>query len=480
MKIYRLLFLLSLWVTLFVGCADDNYMELDKGSSPLEITASSAEIELDAANPTSEALKLSWTTGSNQGTNAGISYTFQMDLQGDNFAGGVSIDLGRGVYEKIYKNEELNEILLNNFGVEVNKEVVLEVRVKATVAAEGIEPEISNLQRLSVKTHKPITKTLYMLGDATPNGWNADDATEMRPISNVPKGFTWTGSLSPGKFKFIATPGEFAPSYNKGESDTKLYLRESFDDPYDEQFEITEGGTYTVKVNLITLTISIVRGEGPEYSELWFVGNPTGWSFQPMAVNPVDPFIFHYNGDLSAGGEFKIGTAAGNWDAPFFRPTVDKTAEGIGLDVDKWAGDPDYKWNITGGVYKIKLDTRDMKIDIVPFVPFEMIYLVGDASPNGWDIGNATPMTATTDPYKFTWSGSLKGGELKFTCDKQSDWNGAWFLASEADKSPSGQTEQILFNYPGAGVDYKWRISESGTYKIELDQLKETITIQKQ
>lgn len=480
MKIYRLLFLLSLWVTLFVGCADDNYMELDKGSSPLEITASSAEIELDAANPTSEALKLSWTTGSNQGTNAGISYTFQMDLQGNDFAGGVSIDLGRGVYEKIYKNEALNEILLNDFGVEVNKDAVLEARVIATVAAEGIEPEISNLQRLSVKTHKPITKTLYMLGDATPNGWNAGDATEMRPISNVPKGFTWTGPLSPGKLKFITTLGEFAPSYNKGENDTKLYLRESFEDPYDEQFEITEGGTYTVKVNLIAMTISIVRGEGPEYSELWFVGNPSGWSFQPMTVNPVDPFVFHYNGDLSAGGEFKIGTAAGSWDAPFFRPTVDKTAEGMGLDVDKWAGDPDYKWNITGGVYKIKLDTRDMKIDIVPFVPFEMIYLVGDASPNGWDIGNATPMTATTDPYKFTWSGSLKGGELKFTCDKQSDWNGAWFIASEADKSPAGQTEQMLFNYPGAGVDYKWRISESGTYKIELDQLKETITIQKQ
>ncbi len=204
--------------------------------------------------------------------------------------------------KKIYKNEELNEILLNNFGVEVNKEVVLEARVIATIAAEGIEPEISNLQRLSVKTHKPITKTLYMLGDATPNGWNAGEATEMRPISNVPKGFTWTGSLSPGNVKFITTLGEFAPSYNKGESDTKLYLRESFDDPYDEQFEITEGGTYTVKVNLITMTISIVRGEGPEYSELWFVGNPTGWSFQPMAVNPVDPFIFHYNDDLSAGG----------------------------------------------------------------------------------------------------------------------------------------------------------------------------------
>jgi hypothetical protein len=403
-----------------------------------------------------------------------------MDVQGNNFAGGISLDLGREVYEKIYRNEELNDILLNSFGIAVNAETVLEARVIATIAAEGIEPETSNVQRISVKTHKPITKTLYLIGDATPNGWSADDATEMRPINNVAKGFTWTGTLSTGNFKFITTLGQFAPSYNKGENDTKLYLRESDEDPYDEQFEITEAGTYTVTVNLITLAVSIVRGEGPEYTQLWFVGNPTGWNFEPMTVNPLDPFVFHYNGDLSAGGEFKIGTAAGSWDAVFFRPAVDQTAEGPDLDVDKWAGDPDYKWNISGGVYKIKLDTRDMKIDIVPFIPFEMIYLVGDATPNGWDIGNATAMTATSDPYKFTWTGALKGGELKFTCDKQDDWNGAWFIASEADKAPTGQEEQMMYNSPGAGVDYKWRISEAGTYQIELDQLKETVIIKKQ
>ena len=51
-----------------------------------------------------------------------------------------------------------------------------------------------------------------------------------------------------------------------------------------------------------------------------------------------------------------------------------------------------------------------------------MVYLVGDA-PNGWDIGNATPMESTDNPNIFTWSGNLKGGELKFTLDKQNDWN---------------------------------------------------------
>ena len=30
------------------------------------------------------------------------------------------------------------------------------------------------------------------------------------------------------------------------------------------------------------------------------------------------------------------------------------------------------------------------------------MYLVGDAAPSGWDLGNATPMTATDSPYIFT------------------------------------------------------------------------------
>lgn len=481
MKLYNsLLFLLILGLIAFTGCSDDDNIEYNKGNIPLKITASDNQVELDAENPQVEALKFTWTSGSNQGTNAAISYTFQMDVEGNNFAGGISIDLGREVYEKVYKNEELNDILLDDFGITTDTDVSLEFRIIATVAAENVQPEISNIETITVKTHKPITKTLYLIGDATPNGWNVDDATEMKPITNTPKGFTWTGNLSLGEFKFITTLGEFTPSYNKGDDDTKLYLRENSSDPYDEKFEITQGGVYTIKVNLITLRITITKGEGPEYTELWFVGNPTGWSFEPMTVNPLDPFVFHFNADLSAGGEFKIGTAAGSWDAVFYRPPVDLTPEGTDLDVDKWAGNPDNKWDITGGVYKIKLDTREMKIDIVPFTPYAMVYLVGDATPAGWDIGNATPMTATADPNKFTWTGNLSTGEMKFTLDKQSDWNGAWFIASEADKTPTGQEEQMIYNYPGAGVDYKWKITNAGTYTIELDQLKETIVIEKQ
>lgn len=472
--------ILSIAATLFAGCADENLMELNKGDNPLEIAVSEEEVAIDAAIPDGEALKLTWSSGTNHGTNAAISYTLQIDRQGNQFAGGITLEMGREAYEKSYRHEELNNLLLSEFEAVPGEAVTLEARVTAIVAAKGIEPATSEPVTFTVTPYKPITTTLYLIGDATPNGWSADNATELRKVPGKPRTFTWSGSLKTGSFKFITTLGEFVPSYNKGTEEGTLYLRESFDDPYDEPFLITEAGNYTITVNLATLTISIVMGDGPAYSELWFVGNPTGWSFQPMRVDPLDPYLFHFNGDLSAGGEFKIGTAEGNWDAPFFRPVENNTPQGEGLDVDIWAGDPDNKWNIDGGIYKITLNIREMKIDILPFTPYEMIWLVGDASPNGWDIGNATPMEATDDPYIFTWSGNLTAGELKFTLDKQGDWNGAWFLASEPDKAPAGTEEQMIFHYPGAGPDYKWRIAEAGNYTITIDQLNETIIIAKQ
>lgn len=301
----------------------------------------------------------------------------------------------------------------------------------------------------------------------------------MRLVANTPKNFTWTGTLSVGELKFITTLGQFIPSYNKGNDDTKLYLRENFDDDYDEKFTITESGVYTLKADLITKTVSITKEEAPQYRELWFVGNPTGWSFMPMTVDPVDPFVFHYNADLGAGGEFKIGTVEGNWDAVFFRPIINQTSEGTNIDVDKWAGGEDYKWNVTGGIYKITLNTRSRKIDIVPFTPYSTVYLVGSATSIGWDIANAEAMSVTSDPNVLIWEGQLNQGELKFTCDKQADWNGAWFLASEANKIPTEDVEQMVFNYPGAGADTKWNIQQSGTYQISLNQLKETIIIKR-
>ncbi len=468
------------------SCSED-LADYFKGEKDLSLSVSTQNVALDISNPQVDAVTFSWTSGTNHETNAGITYQFQLAVSGTSFSKPVKINLPKGTFSLKYTNAEFNSLLIDSLSVNPKAEVSLEGRVIATVLGANQENQISNVVSLKATTYKAVTNTLYLIGTAAPNGWSADNATKMNSISGTVGGFTWQGKLNAGELKFITTLGQFAPSYNKGTDNTKLYLRESFADSYDEKFVIPTTGIYKITLNVISLTIKIEALDAPEYSELWFVGGFTGWSFVHMTTDLLDPFVFNYNAVLNTSGstdEFKIGTQASfDNSVVFLRPQMNQQGAGTNLNVVKWSQNEnanDNKWRITPGTYKIKLDTRDMKIDIVRFTPYAMIYLVGDATPKGWDINNATAMTSVSgNPYKFTWTGALSTGELKFTCDKQSDWNGAWFLASSGGMEPSGSEQQMMFSAQGSNPDNKWKISSAGTYTIELDQLQELVKITK-
>ena len=311
--------------------------------------------------------------------------------------------------------------------------------------------------------------------------------------------FTWEGKLNSGEIKFITTLGQFLPSYGRGDNGGPV-LRTSDDQP-DEKWTIDEAHDYKVTVDLLAATVSIEKTEGisPAFDQLFFVGNPTGWGFEPMTQDALDPFLFRMGRyfEQGVGGEFKFGTSMNSWENMYKAtqanaPYTDQSMEFVS------GYDPDNKWYLqdseTGKAYKICVDIRSGKERMMmnEFTPYEMIYLVGDATPNGWDLGNATPMTSTESPYVFTWTGQLNAGELKFSCDKQSDWNGAWFMPSAPDAEPKGTAEHALFINKSdetlkaqyltvnvSDIDYKWEITSSGTYTITLDQLNETITISK-
>lgn len=210
--------------------------------------------------------------------------------------------------------------------------------------------------------------------------------------------------------------------------------------------------------------------------------------------------LFHYGAVIpwKADGDFKFASVTdfGQSDA-FFHPTManapyTSTSVVLGGDDNKWQ----MKEAECGKPYKVWFYTGKGKEKMLmrPFTPYEGLYLVGEATPNGWDLGNATPMTKSADsPYIFTWSGTLKTGEMKISCDKQSDWNGDWFMADKSNKAPTGEVETALFvaksdaelssMYPDTdlgSLDYKWNIQEAGSYRITIDQLKETISIVKQ
>ena len=483
---------------LLAACSDNDYTELDKGHDVLTLTANQAAEVLNEASHASEAITLNWTTGTNNGTGNRISYTLEIAPTGSKFADAyVAVDHKTQVYSWTANQENLNAMLLDKFSGTEGQSVALEARVTANVSGQS-EAQTSTVS-FSATPYTPVTTTLYLVGDATPNGWDAAHATEMKRTDNGQ--FTWEGNLRNGNFKFLTTLGEWIPSYNK-DAEGKLVLRSSFDEP-DEQWQITDEHFYQVTVNLLTREISYIQtdGEAPRFDNLYFVGNPTGWGFVKMQRDPLDPFLFRYGRyfEQGNGGEFKFGTSEGAWEnmlkaAQANAPYTDTAMAFI-------AGyDPDNKWFLndseTGKAYKICVDIRSDRERMMmrEFTPYEMVYLVGDAAPCGWDLGNATAMTATDDPFVFTWTGSLNTGELKFSCDKQSDWNGAWLMNAYGNGvEPTGQTEHALFVNKSddylknqyldvniGDIDNKWRIMSAGTYTITVNQLEETISIVKQ
>ncbi|MDD4610300.1 MAG: SusF/SusE family outer membrane protein [Bacteroidaceae bacterium] len=492
--------LFCLIVCLFVGACSNDEMELNKGENELLLNATTTDVVLDISKATSEVLTFNWTSGSNKGTGTAISYTFQIDIAGNNFAGGVVEYMGKSTYSISYTNDQLTELLSEELGLSYGVEANLEARVTAKVADESVEDQVSETFFFKATPYKPLTKKLYLIGDATPTGWNADEPTEMNAIAGVIGGFTWQGVLKKnGKFKFITTLGQFIPSYNYDPTqETNLMYREEETQP-DEQFAVAETGNYSVTVNLLNKTIEIIKlaGEiGPKYDMLYFVGSFTGWSFVPMKQDVLNNFLFRYGAvfDWTDGGDFKFGTTSGSWD-DMYHPLTESAA--YTESAMEQTNAQDYKWflpqDLCGKAYKLVVDITmgKEKMLMQPFTPYATIYMIGDATAAGWDIGNAVEMTTdANNPFLSTWEGQLNPGALKFTCDKKSDLSGAWFMPTAGDAVPTGEEEPMLYldksdaefkaqygDVSIGDVDMKWKITTAGIYSITLNQLTETIVL---
>ncbi|MGI6223976.1 MAG: SusF/SusE family outer membrane protein [Prevotella sp.] len=491
---YRLILALTLMI-IAASCTDQDYEEDNKGYDTLVLSVTQSVDTLTEINHASNAVTLNWSTGNNGGTGNRITYTLELAKAGTDFASSyTAVTDATQVYEWSANVENLNNIILDKLGGETNQSIDIEARVTANVV--GYDMAQQSVVSFSAIPYEAVTSTLYLIGDATPNGWSADNATPMERTDNGI--FTWEGTLTEGNFKFITTLGQFLPSYNLGD-DGLATLRISYDQP-DNQWTITEAGYYEVTANLLTgvVTIEMTDGETPAFDQLYFVGNMTGWSFEPMTVDALDPYLFRLGRYFDQGGDFKFGTSDGSWENMYKATQANAPYTDSNMVLVE-GYEPDNKWYLQddeiGKAYKICVDIRsgNERMLMSEFTPYDEMWLVGDATPNGWDLSNATAMTKTSD-YVFTWTGTLTAGELKFSCDKQSDWNGAWFMcASGNDVEPTGETEQALFinksdnNFKAqyldvevGSIDQKWKITQSGTYTITLDQLHETVSITKQ
>lgn len=134
--------------------------------------------------------------------------------------------------------------------------------------------------------------------------------------------------------------------------------------------------------------------------------------------------------------------------------------------------------------YKVVCNLNDMTVSVTKAeyqdnpIRYNALYMVGNATAGGWTPYDGTPLKwgGESDPFKFTWRGDLKVGEFKIDSNSYNGgWNGPWFFAGV---DGDGNIDYSKIVADGTN-DRKWQIAEAGTYNIDIDLLKGSISITK-
>lgn len=494
---YYNLMLVCMSIFALSSCKGD-YMELDKGSSPLQLQVSGEEIVLDQFAEDKEAVKFSWGAGSNQGTGAAISYTFEMDLKDNNFAGGLKIDLGKTASHFIsYTNKELNDSLKKIWSIPVDDEqpYTFEARVTADVADPSVETQVSNVATFSVTPYKHRILRLYLIGDATPGGWAIERATPMTMDSENKDVFTWEGRLENKDFRFICqnTSGTWWPGFVK-DPDNEGKVKYFATDPKSEdiKFMIEKPGTYRITINTSTLDVTIqpIEVEEPD-PELYLIGDATdgGWEITQATKMNYDKAssTFEWEGTLKGGPiRFVCQNTSG-----YFWPGYAKDMTAEGNKMVYYETEPSKEKDksfdiILPGKYKITANISTLDVVITPIEVedplYEKVWMIGSATSipgDGWSWPDMIEMTPNGN--LFTWTGDLKEGEIKFSLagPTAQSFTGKFVFATKIDANIITDTG---IDIREGDPDCKWKLTDeqAGKYTITINFNINKISFEKQ
>ncbi|MCU4165889.1 SusF/SusE family outer membrane protein [Carboxylicivirga caseinilyticus] len=227
-----------------------------------------------------------------------------------------------------------------------------------------------------------------------------------------------------------------------------------------------------------------------QYTNLYLVGSatPAGWDASGYAMEQSNSNgnLFTYSGPLKAG-EFKVHTeasgdfCAGNWLMPIDETQNTALTTSAPLSYRDGAGcsAADTKWVIEAdGIYTITVDQTSgtESISLTVLSSYAQLYMVGDATPNGWDLNNATLLSKESEGV-YSWSGELLSGEFKITSVKTFNDGWAWYMPLAQGQSLALTSCQEVVS--GSGTDLKWVVDAvtAGNYDITVNLSAPSVSI---
>ena len=250
-------------------------------------------------------------------------------------------------------------------------------------------------------------------------------------------------------------------------------------------------GALPIYSNVSTLTItpfSMLILKYPMPAELYLQGDavPSNWGTPVPDIQKmvqIDDHRFGLIVALTGGKNFAAITAASTWSDPAY-VTLDNNAipqssgnfEPRG-SATSWGGTP-IKSPAISGVYQVIFDFTKGTYSISPAVLMTLpseLYIIGDATTNGWAApGNAQKFTKI-DNFTFTLTTTIKAGKFAFL-NANSTWSTPAYLG-KTDSEPSlagNLTLNQAPNWAGSSItapnpgNYTITVNfKSGTYVLK-------------
>ena len=168
-----------------VSCKkDEKKVFYEGGTAPVLSANLATNLPLAYADRDLQAITFSWTNPEYKfttGVNSqNVTYTWEMDTVGANFTNTKKKQLSiSGDLRRTFTQGEINDFLLNQLELAASIPHNIEFRVKASIGGAAPTVLISNSLQFRVipfaippKVTPPASNRLFIVGSATPGGWN--------------------------------------------------------------------------------------------------------------------------------------------------------------------------------------------------------------------------------------------------------------------------------------------------------------------
>lgn len=214
---------------------------------------------------------------------------------------------------------------------------------------------------------------------------------------------------------------------------------------------------------------------GPAVWGGWTIANST-----VMFNSPDAPDVFKVTAHLNGSQEFKFLTTT-DWGGLEYRAgdagvTLQPGETGTLVSSDETTADNKFFVSESAN-YDIVCDLQQKTV-VVSKSAYQTnnidrtgLWLIGGATPGNWSISDGVALTQdSNDPMKFSGTADLVAGDFKIAINNQTNYEQTFY---QRDVTDAGK--MVL----GGGDDNKWEITDPGTYRVSVDVLAMTITVER-